>query len=133
MQADVLNMLAIWELIHESADEGLKSAIARGVEHSSGDAQKDPGSFVDGLSALVDSRKEELKRELLVTMDGEKDAPSEGSSSVLSGADDGAKDAIADLRFEVAELRGAIETLTTQVDALQRSYERAHPPVTHRS
>lgn len=117
---DIIDLLAVWELVHESADEGLKAAIARGALQDAGDAEESPGAFVDGLSAMVDVRKDEIKRSLAGRMpEGVADAAADGGASA---------DVLEELRFEVALLRGAIESLTAQVDALARAQGGAPRP-----
>lgn len=112
---DVLRFLAAWALVHESADEGWRAAVRRGVDLQPGDLEGGPDAFVDGLAALVDAEKERLKRSL---------AAAEGASDGASGAPPNAAaadlaEALRALRFEVAELRGRMETLQASVDALR--------------
>jgi hypothetical protein len=98
--------LAAWALVHESADEGWKAAVERGSSQQPGAMDAGPEGFVDGLAALVAKEKERLKAEL---SSGE-------SGAAPSGADVGR--ALDELRFEVSELRGRIESLQASVDAL---------------
>jgi phage shock protein A len=102
---DFVRLLAAWALVHESADEGWKAAIARGRKLAPGELDQDPAAFVDGLAALVAEEKERLKASL---------AGDENGST--PPADLGA--ALEALRFELAELRGRIESLQTSVDAI---------------
>lgn len=103
---DFVRMLAAWALVHESADEGWKAAIARGRKLAPGNLDQDPAAFVDGLAALVAEEKETLKARLAGAEHGGAPLP----------ADLGA--ALDALRFELAELRGRIESLQTSVDAI---------------
>ena len=103
---DFVRMLAAWALVHESADEGWKAASARGRKLAPGELDQDPAAFVDGLAALVAEEKEKLKATLAGDEPGSAPPP----------ADLGA--ALEALRFELAELRGRIESLQTSVDAL---------------
>ena len=106
---DFVRFLAAWALLHESADEGWKAAIARGRAQTPGDAEGGPDAFVDGLAALVESEKERLKQELGRRAD----------AGPASGGDHAALAAQVDaLRFELAELRGRIESLQASIDAL---------------
>lgn len=102
---DIVRMLAAWALVHESADEGWKAAIARGRKLAPGELDQDPAAFVDGLAALVAEEKEKLK----ATLAGDEAA---GTPPADLGA------ALEALRFELAELRGRIESLQTSVDAI---------------
>jgi len=103
---DVVRFLAAWALLHESADEAWKAAVARGAGIAPDDFDRGPQAFVDGLAALVAEEKDRLKRQL-----------GDGGGDDLGGPVDlGARlEAVA---FELAELRGRIETLQASVDAL---------------
>ena len=106
---DFVRFLAAWALLHESADEGWKAAIARGRAQSPGDAAQGPDAFVDGLAALVEGEKERLKASL-----------AQGGDALggLVKADDGTAARLEEVKFEVAELRGRIESLQASIDAL---------------
>ncbi len=120
---DLLRLLAAWALIHESADEGWKAAVARGQEFDATDALREgeqrlgPEAFVDALAALVSEEKELLKRELA--------AVGEAGAHEVGGRDrePDAERALEALRFELAELRGAVESLQASVDALAARHE----------
>ncbi len=105
---DFIRLLAAWALVHESADEGWKAAVARGERLTPSALEAGPDAFVDALAALVSEEKERLKREL---------AGAEEADEMASGSTDlgGQLDA---LRFELAELRGAVESLQASVDAI---------------
>lgn len=103
---EFIRLLAAWALVHEAADEGWKAAVSRGESHDSGAMSAGPEAFVDGLAALVAAEKERLKADL---------------ASGESGRSDPRRDVVAaleELRFELAELRGRIETLQASIDAL---------------
>jgi hypothetical protein len=105
---DVMKFLAVWELVHESADEGLKAAIARGEDVEQGEMATDAGAFVDGLAAMVDAKKEIIKRELTA-----------GTDSSLEKDEGPLAKAVSELRFEVAQLRGQIESMSAAIDSLK--------------
>lgn len=104
---EFIRLMAAWALVHETADEGWKAAVSRG--EAAGAPSMDSGSeaFVDGLSALIAAEKERLKAHL-----------AEGAE-VSRQAD--ASEGIAELRFEVAELRGMIESMQASLDAMARA------------
>lgn len=111
---DPLRFLALWALLHERADDAWKGAVARGRHDESagkaaGEAASEaagPDALSDALAALVDDEKERLSRELLGSSDG-------------SNADVASLAASVDrLAFELAEVRGLLESLQTSVDAL---------------
>ncbi len=103
---DFMRFLASWALVHETADEGWKSAVARGEHHEPGEMDQGPEAFVDGLSAMIAERKEQLKAELA---SGESDQAGQGAD-VAGNLDE--------LRFEVGELRGRLESLQASLDTL---------------
>ena len=103
---DFMRFLASWALVHETADEGWKSAVARGAAQETGEMGQGPEAFVDGLSAVIAQRKEELKAEL-----ARGGSEAGGDRGQLAGHIDG-------LAFEVAELRGRLEAMQASLDAL---------------
>lgn len=105
---DFMRFLASWALVHETADEGWKSAVMRGAEQGEGDMSEGPEAFVDGLSAMIAERKEQLKAEL-----------AQGASEPAGGAAE-VGEKLDDLRFEVSELRGRLESMQATLDAIAR-------------
>lgn len=105
---DFVRFLAAWALVHESADEGWKAAVARGQELEPGELEQGPEAFVDGLAALVAAEKERLKEQIV----GAETA--DGSSSAASSVAE-RLDAIA---FELGELRGRMESMQASIDAI---------------
>lgn len=99
-----MRFMAAWALVHETADEGWKAAVARGEAQETGGMDAGPEAFVDGLSAMIAEEKERLKAELA---SGDVAAP--GSLADVSSA-------MEELRFEIAELRGRIESLQATID-----------------
>ena len=103
---DFMRFLASWALVHETADEGWKAAVARGTSQESGEMGQGPEAFVDGLSAVIAQRKEELKAELA----GGASEPAVDRRELAEHLDG--------LRFEVGELRGRLEAMQASLDAL---------------
>ena len=103
---DFMRFLAAWSLVHETADEGWKAAVRRGAEAEPGEMGQGPEAFVDGLSAMIAERKEQLKADL-----------ASGASDSGAGAGD-VSGHLDDLRFEVGELRGRLESMQAALDAL---------------
>lgn len=101
----LIRFLAAWALVHETADEGWKAAVERGSRQEPGEASTGPDAFVDALSAIVADEKERLK-----------EAIADGGAAVRSSG--GAEPALEQVRFEIAELRGRIESLQASIDAL---------------
>lgn len=100
-----MRFMAAWALVHETADEGWKAAVERGSTQQPGDMSSGPEAFVDGLSAMIAQEKERLKADLAA---GEVTTP--GSLTDVARALD-------ELRFEVAEVRGRLESLQATLDA----------------
>lgn len=103
---DFMQFLASWALVHETADEGWKAAVVRGEGQETGAMEQGPEAFVDGLSAAIAERKERLKAELAAGY-----TEPAGSRADVAEHLDG-------LRFEVAELRGRLESMQASLDAL---------------
>lgn len=103
-----MRFLAAWALVHETADEGWKAAVKRGGELTPEAMRAGPEAFVDGLSAMIAEEKERLKAELASGV-----FKSEDSVATVSSRLD-------ELRFEVAELRGRIESMQATLDAVAR-------------
>jgi hypothetical protein len=106
VSSDFVRLLAAWALVHESADEGWKAAVTRGRELAPGELERGPEAFVDGLAALVAEEKERLKASLSGDEAGAGAAPVDLAGTLEA------------LRFELAELRGRIESLQASVDAI---------------
>jgi hypothetical protein len=107
---DFMSFLAAWALVHETADEGWKAAVKRGASAEPGEMGAGPEAFVDGLSSIIAQRKEELKAELARAAETGEGGPAVGGADVGEHLDE--------LRFEVAELRGRLESLQAGLDAL---------------
>jgi hypothetical protein len=106
---DLVRVLAAWALVHEAADAAWKGAVARGgAATAPGEGGAD--GFVDALAALVDAEKARLVALL--------DAGAAPEPAVGAGSGDAAASALEALRFEVAEVRGRLESLQASVDAL---------------
>ncbi len=103
---EFVRFMAMWALVHETADEGWKAAVARGESPGGEGEASGPGAFVDGLAAMIAEEKERLKTELAAAEQGP-DVPSADLEAALES-----------LRFEVAEVRGMLESLQASVDAL---------------
>ena len=110
---DFLRFLASWALVHETADEGWKASVVRGGDQQTGDMDSGPEAFVDGLSAIIAERKEQLKVELA-------SGAVEGGSSRADTAEN-----LDELRFEVSELRGRLESMQSSLDAILEHTRRA--------
>lgn len=105
---DMMRLLAAWMLVHEVADEGMKSAVERGATIDADAMAGGPEAFADGLVALVHEEKERLKAELAA-----------GGRGTGEASEDAA--AITELTFEVRELRGRLEAIESALDAIARS------------
>jgi hypothetical protein len=101
-----MRFMAAWALVHETADEGWKAAVARGAGQQTGEMVEGPEAFVDGLSAMIAEEKERLKAELAAG-----DVRQPGTLADVTAV-------LGELRFEIAELRGRIESMQSSIDAL---------------
>jgi hypothetical protein len=100
MADDLMRTFAGFAVAHEIADEGWKAAVARGQELEAG-APRTPGDESDAIAAIIWREKDRLIA-----------AMSEPPPADTGGADTEA------LRFELAEVRGRMESLETALDAL---------------
>jgi hypothetical protein len=108
MTDDVMRFFAAWMLTHETADEGLKAAVLRGEEGGPEGMGGGPDAFVDGLAAMVAEEKERLKAELEARARGEEVAEEKRDP------------ALEELRFEVAEMRGRLDSIEAMLETLVR-------------
>ncbi len=100
---DPMTFFALWMFTHEQADELMKAAVERGKltgEGMSGGAD----AFTDGFMAMVAAEKERLRERLAA-----------GEPAVAEDAHD---ERLAEIRFEVAELRGRLDAMQTTLDAI---------------
>lgn len=106
MASDVMRFFAAWMLTHDTADEGLRAAIARGRAQGAQGMEGGPDAFVDGLAAMVADEMDRLKAEL-------------ASGAVAEKPDvEDVKLAVDELRFEVGELRGRLDRIDTAIEAV---------------
>lgn len=109
---DVMRFFALWMLTHETADEGLKAAVARGEKTGPEGMSGGPDAFVDGLAAMVEGEKERLKAEL-------------AAGTVARPDSDEQRVALDELRFEVAALRGRMDEMAGMFETV---VARTAPP-----
>lgn len=108
MSEDVLSFLARWALLHELADDAWREAVGRGRAAEMRGMEGGPDAFLDGLAALVAEEKDALRARLL-----ERETPGAGDEGGLRGVLD-------EVRFELGEIRGRLESLETALDGLNR-------------
>jgi hypothetical protein len=106
MPEDFLRLLGMWALVHELADDAWKAAVERGRSGAPESGTADP---IDGLAALVASEKDRLREAL---ESGDLTAVSADNSQALD-----------EMRFEIGELRGRLESMETTLDAIARRLE----------
>lgn len=109
MTDDVMRFFATWLFTHEAADEEIKAAIRRGMAGGPAGMTGGPDAFVDGLAAMVEEEKEKLKRDLEARARGEEASPEKESDPALD-----------EIRFEVAELRGRLDTMESLLETILR-------------
>ena len=84
MSDDFMRFMAMWALVHESADDGWKAAVERGQDGDASGMGEDPDAFVDGLAAMIAEEKDRLKESL---GSGEIELP-DGSAEVSGKLDE---------------------------------------------
>lgn len=110
MTDDVMRFFATWLFTHEAADEEMKAAIRRGMEGGAEGMSGGPDAFVDGLAAMVEEEKEQLKRDL--------EARARGEEVAIETPADPALD---EIKFEVAELRGRLDNMESLLETILRT------------
>lgn len=105
MSDDLLAFLARWALLHEFADDAWRGAVARGREGGAPGMQGGSDAFLDGVAALVAEEKDALRARLT-------DRPESADEPA------GTKTALEEIRFELGEIRGRLESLETAIGAL---------------
>jgi hypothetical protein len=116
-ERDLVQLLAAWALVHETADEGWKAAVERGLSAEPGDMKAGPDGFVDGLSAMIAAEKDRLKGSL---------AAADGSFP--SSDDDAGSALLEEVRFELGEMRSRLEAIETSLDAIVRRLDAGSDP-----
>jgi len=109
MTDDVMRFFATWLFTHEAADEEIKAAIRRGIAEGPEGMTGGPDAFVDGLAAMVEEEKEKLKLDLEARARGERASEERESDPALD-----------EIRFEVAELRGRLDTMESLLETILR-------------
>lgn len=102
-ETDVMRLFAMWMLAHEQADELMKAAVARGEAGAGEGMSGGADAFTDGFMAMVAGEKERLK------------------AGIAAGGDAGPAprdERLAELRFEVGELRGRLDQMQATLDAI---------------
>lgn len=109
MTDDVMRFFATWLFTHEAADEEIRAAIRRGTNGGPDGMSGGSDAFIDGLAAMVEEEKERLKRDIGARARGESVALDEPSDPVLD-----------EIRFEVAELRGRLDSMESLLETILR-------------
>ncbi|MGV8084350.1 MAG: hypothetical protein AB2L09_12065 [Coriobacteriia bacterium] len=104
---DVMRFFATWMLTHEVADDAIRAAVERGQREG------DSAAFEDALAAMVAEEKERLREQL---------RPGAAGASAAEGEEQ--QRALQEMRFEIAELRGRIDALTTALESLGAKIDR---------
>lgn len=97
-------------LLHELADDAWRAAVERGRAAGPQEAEAGPDAFLNGLAALVADERDRLRQEW--AEGGEPEPEPEAVAREL-----------AELRFEVAEMRGRLEAVERLLDGLRAGIE----------
>lgn len=100
---DPMEFFALWMFTHEQADDLMKEAVARGRAGAGEGMSGGADAFTDGFMAMVADEKERLI-ERLASGQTEPSAPED--------------ERLAQLTFEVGELRGRIDQMQGTLDAI---------------
>jgi hypothetical protein len=102
---DPMELFALWMFTHDQADDLMTQSVARGSAVSGEGMSGGPDAFTDGFMAMVAAEKERLKERL-----------ASGGTDV--GASDASDERFAEIKFEVAELRGRLDQMQRTLDAI---------------
>ncbi|NLE74361.1 MAG: hypothetical protein GX604_07020 [Actinobacteria bacterium] len=106
MSENLLTFLARWALLHELADDAWRGAVARGRATGTSETPKEADASLDGLAALVADEKDALRSRLTERAE----TPSAEAAGTVA--------TLEEIRFELGELRGRLESLETAITAL---------------
>jgi phage shock protein A len=101
---DPMKFFALWMFTHDQADDLMLQSIERGRAIAGEGMSGGPDAFTDGFMAMVAEEKARLEEQIA----------SGKADEVASPADE----RLDEVRFEVAELRGALEQMRTTLDAM---------------
>jgi hypothetical protein len=101
---DPMKFFALWMFTHDQADDLMAQAVERGRSVAGDGMSGGPDAFTDGFMAMVAEEKERLKAQIA----------SGKADEVASPADE----RLDEVRFEVAELRGAMQQMQVTLDAI---------------
>lgn len=101
---DPMKFFALWMFTHDQADDLMVEAVERGRALPGEGMSGGPDAFTDGFMAMVAEEKARLKEQIASGKAGEAASPRD--------------ERLDEIRFEVAELRGAMDQMRTALDAL---------------
>ena len=102
---DPMQLFALWMFTHDQADDLMMQSVARGSAVAGEGMTGGPDAFTDGFMAMVAAEKERLKERL-------------AGGGADAAAPDAGDERFAEVRFEVAELRGRIDQMQRTLDAI---------------
>lgn len=100
---DPMEFFALWMFTHDQADKLMHEAVERGQAGAGEGMSGGADSFTDGFMAMVAAERARLEERLA---SGQTQASEEGDER------------LAELRFEVGELRGRIDQMQATLDTI---------------
>lgn len=100
---DPMKFFALWMFTHDQADDLMVQSIERGQANAAEGMTGGPDAFTDGFMAMVAEEKKRLKERI--------------ASGTLTEDAEG-DERIAEVQFEVAELRGRMDQMQATLDAI---------------
>jgi len=101
---DPMKFFALWMFTHDQADDLMVQSVERGRAVAGEGMSGGPDAFTDGFMAMVAEEKARLKEQI-----------ASGKAEEVASPRDEAMD---EVRFEVAELRGRMDQMQTTLDAI---------------
>jgi len=101
---DPMKFFALWMFTHDQADDLMVQSVERGSAVAGEGMSGGADAFTDGFMAMVAQEKARLKEQI--------------ASGKLDEAVNPQDEALEEVRFEVAELRAAVQQMQTTLDAI---------------
>ncbi|MDA3936717.1 MAG: hypothetical protein PF636_07650 [Actinomycetota bacterium] len=101
---DPVKFFALWMFTHDQADDLMVQSVERGSAVAGEGMSGGADAFTDGFMAMVAKEKARIKEQI--------------ASGKIDEAVNPQDEALEEIRFEVAELRGAMQQMQTTLDAL---------------
>lgn len=101
---DPMKFFALWMFTHDQADDLMVQSVERGRASAAEGMTGGADAFTDGFMAMVAEEKARLREQI--------------ATGTLEETPDVHDERLAEVRFEVAELRGRLDQMQATLDAI---------------